>query len=225
MVGTFFNLLALAAATKLVAGAPAPELVTVTVPPFFEPESLSTAVQAAVVGVDSEGHTTYALKQDQVESSSTLAFVTGTLVAGGDPAVADYTISFTSQAVTVLAGFDCGLQSDGAVCSGVAAGGQGPQTAALSVTQLVLDVTGTAAPASATPISGSVNPVSGSATPASGSASPTNGSSSPVNGNSSQPTGNGVSPTQPTGSKPSSAQTLSASAFMLISPLLAYYLL
>ncbi|KAJ7633108.1 hypothetical protein FB45DRAFT_1148581 [Roridomyces roridus] len=197
MVGTFFNLLALAAAAnlKLVAAAPAPELVTVTVPPFFDPQS--TALQAAVVGVDSQGHTTYALKQDEVEGSSTLAFITGTLVAGGDPAVADYTLSFTSQGITALAGFDCGLQSGGIACPGLNDG-----DSSTAVTQLVLDVTGTGAPANATPASGNATP---------------------ANGGSSQATGN--APAQPTRSKPSSAQTLSAWAFMLISPLLAYYLL
>ncbi|KAJ7633105.1 hypothetical protein FB45DRAFT_1027212 [Roridomyces roridus] len=200
MVGTLFNLIALAAVTKLVAAAPAPELVTVTVPQFFNAES--TALQAAVVGVDSNGHTTYALKQDEMEGSSTAAFITGTLVAGGDPAVADYTLSFTSQGLTLVAGFDCNLQSGGAVCTGVDDSAKGPQTATLSVTQLVLDVPGPSASASATPASGST---------------------SPANGSSSQPTGS--APAQPTESKPSSAQTLSASAFMLISPLLTYYLL
>ncbi|KAJ7633109.1 hypothetical protein FB45DRAFT_1058090 [Roridomyces roridus] len=187
MVGTFFNLLALAAATKLVAAAPAPELVTVTVPPqFFDP---AVTFQAAVVGVDSNGHTTYALNQPAVQDGKTVAFATGTLVAGGDPAAADYALSFTSQGATAIAGFDCGPQSGSAVtaaCTLVANGDA--TTATVSLTQFVLDVTGTGAAASATQ----------------------------TNGGSSQPAG---------ASKPSSARTLSASTFMLISPLLAYYLL
>ncbi|KAJ7633110.1 hypothetical protein FB45DRAFT_866568 [Roridomyces roridus] len=207
MVGIFFNLIALAAATKrplslspshlytyadsrsaVVAAAPAPELVTVNIPvPFFN-VAVPTGIQAAVVGVDSNGHTTYALNEIATVGGSPTPVMAGTLVAGGQPEVAD------------IAGFNCGLQNGQAVCTGVDPIRKEIQTTTLAVTQMVLDVTGKAgAPANATPAN--------------------SGSSQPTGNAPAQSTGN--APAQPTESKPSSAQTLSASTFMLISPLLA----
>ncbi|KAJ6477195.1 hypothetical protein C8R47DRAFT_656571 [Mycena vitilis] len=87
-------------------GAATPALVTLAHPPYFiPPETFS----ANILGVDSEGRTTYAIAEDVDLGTGVL---TATLVQGADHAM--YTVS----ADTVTFGFDCALSGKNAICSG-----------------------------------------------------------------------------------------------------------
>ncbi|KAJ7183684.1 hypothetical protein C8R46DRAFT_1209835 [Mycena filopes] len=106
--------------------APAPALVTVAAP-FFNPISATDALPATILGVDAAGRTTYALNQDEVQDNisykTTLAKITGTLVAAAD--YASYTIAADVPGLAITLGFDCSVDGK----SGNAGGSLKPDTA------------------------------------------------------------------------------------------------
>ncbi|KAJ7486561.1 hypothetical protein FB451DRAFT_1534466 [Mycena latifolia] len=147
MLRNFAQILALAAVAKNFAAAlPSPELVTVGAP--FGDDS-TTVLTAHVVGVDSDGRTTYALEQNAMQGSSVLASATGTLVEGSDHVSYTYALNGAGFAITL--GVDCDLKDGNAICS------DGTETATISsLGSWVLDVVSTSAPSgsSATPTAG-----------------------------------------------------------------------
>ncbi|KAJ7685662.1 hypothetical protein DFH06DRAFT_1463648 [Mycena polygramma] len=141
------TLLSLALAVTFTHVTALPATLTLSVPPLFNP--ISTALPAVVLGVDAQRRTTYAVEQDQVEASTTIP-ITGTLVQGADHA--SYTFSFTTAGETVIAGFDCGLQGENAICSDIDTRSNSQvATATISGLQpFVIDVVSTAAPSGST---------------------------------------------------------------------------
>ncbi|KAJ7685666.1 hypothetical protein DFH06DRAFT_1313952 [Mycena polygramma] len=139
MVGTTTLLSMLALAAQFVAASPA--LVTLPAPPGLGSQTLS----ASVVGVDSQGRTTYAVNEDETEGSSTVAHITATLVQGADHAM--FTLSHTSASETIIVGYDCDLKDGNAICSDVESSQPFTTTVALE-SDFVLDVAATAAPSS-----------------------------------------------------------------------------
>ncbi|KAJ7028280.1 hypothetical protein C8F04DRAFT_1291525 [Mycena alexandri] len=153
VLGMFATLSSLASA--------APTEVTLLVPPFFNSEP--APLTATVLGVDAQGRTTYALNQDEMQGSSTLAPVTGgsffdysffsttdyatpkgTMVAAAD--YASYTLAADVPGIAITIGFDCALQNGNAVCTGLDESSK-PATATISSLQpLVVDVIATATP-------------------------------------------------------------------------------
>ncbi|KAJ7155114.1 hypothetical protein C8R46DRAFT_1296348 [Mycena filopes] len=119
----------------------APTEATLTLP-FFNPET--AALPATILGVDAQGRTTYALNQDEMQGSSTLAKVTGTLVAAAD--YASYTLSADVPGIEIEFGFDCALNSGAAVCTGLDESSVAATTTASSLQPIVIDVLATAAP-------------------------------------------------------------------------------
>ncbi|KAJ7030248.1 hypothetical protein C8F04DRAFT_735001 [Mycena alexandri] len=137
VLGTFATLASLASA--------APTEVTLLVPPFFNSEP--APLTATVLGVDAQGRTTYALNQDEMQGSSTLAPVTGTMVAAAD--YASYTLAADVPGIAITIGFDCALQNGNAFCTGLDESSK-PATATISSLQpLVVDVIATATPQAA----------------------------------------------------------------------------
>ncbi|KAF7365757.1 hypothetical protein MVEN_00449500 [Mycena venus] len=179
-------------AAKLVAASPA--IVTLNVPVVGGGDS--SAIPAAILGVDSQGRTTYALNENEMQGSSTIALATATLVEGSD--YFSYTLS-SPPPLEVVIGFDCPLKDGGAVCTGVDDNSQAI-TSTLSLEPLVLDITSTAG--------GGASAGSG----ASASKTPTPGGSASTSAPTSQP------------SKPSSSRRVSASflAVTMIGLSLAY---
>ncbi|KAJ6531158.1 hypothetical protein B0H19DRAFT_1082122 [Mycena capillaripes] len=142
MVRPAFQFFALALAAVCTQEAYAlPAVVTLSVPPFFNP--VSSPLPAVVLGVDSQGRTTYAVEQDQVEGTSTTP-LTATLVEGADHA--SYTFSFTTAHETILAGFDCDLKNGNAICSDVDSASQLETATISTLAPFVIDVVSTAAP-------------------------------------------------------------------------------
>ncbi|KAJ7685664.1 hypothetical protein DFH06DRAFT_1313950 [Mycena polygramma] len=125
------------------------QTLTLSVPPFFNPQS--SPFPAVVLGVDSQGRTTYAVEQDEIDGGSTTP-LTATLVEGPDHIF--YTFSHTAPSEAFTIGFDCGLKNGQAICSGVDSdrrSGLKTETATLSsLAPFVLDVVSTAAPSSHT---------------------------------------------------------------------------
>ncbi|KAJ6616335.1 hypothetical protein B0H10DRAFT_2037579 [Mycena sp. CBHHK59/15] len=80
-----------------------PALITVVAPFGSDP----TPLTAEVLGVDSQGRTTYALQQNEMQGDSTLALITGTLVEGSD--YISYTFSHTSASEMIVVGVNCAL--------------------------------------------------------------------------------------------------------------------
>ncbi|KAJ6578495.1 hypothetical protein B0H19DRAFT_580011 [Mycena capillaripes] len=169
-------------AAKLVVASPAK--VTLNVPVIGGGDS--SAIPAAILGVDSQGRTTYALNEDEMQGSSTLALATATLIEGSD--YFSYTLS-SPQPLEIEIGFDCPLKDGSAICTGVDDNSQAITTT-ISLEPLILDITSTA---------GSGASASQSITPAPGGSAPT---SAPTSDSTSQPS-----------SKPSSSQRVSASFF------------
>ncbi|KAJ6564149.1 hypothetical protein B0H19DRAFT_1067741 [Mycena capillaripes] len=91
------------------------------VAPVFNPESI--ALPAVILGVDSQGRTTYAIEQDEIDAR--------TLVEGADQ--------------TIVLGFDCDLKDGNTICFDTDSNSQ-PVTATIPPTSLVLAVVSTAAP-------------------------------------------------------------------------------
>ncbi|KAJ7486448.1 hypothetical protein FB451DRAFT_1362846 [Mycena latifolia] len=149
MPGKFVQILALAVITiKFAAALPSPELVTVAVP--FGDDGSTSAITAHIIGVDSNGHTTYALEQNEMQGSSVLASATGTLVEGSDHV--SYTYALDASGIAITIGVDCDLKDGKAICS------DATETATVSsLGSWVLDVVSTPAPSgsSATPTAGS----------------------------------------------------------------------
>ncbi|KAJ7042146.1 hypothetical protein C8F04DRAFT_1252130 [Mycena alexandri] len=147
-LGVFATLASLASA--------APTEVTLLVPPFFIPET--APFTATILGVDAQGRTTYALNQDEMQGGSTVAPITGIIVAAAD--YASYTVAAEVPGLAITLGFDCALQRGDAVCTGLDESSK-PATATISSLQpFVVDVIATATPS--TTLSGSATP---SATP------------------------------------------------------------
>ncbi|KAJ7729275.1 hypothetical protein B0H14DRAFT_3000095 [Mycena olivaceomarginata] len=135
-----FQLLSLALAfssfTRDVAAipAPVPAVTTLSVPPLFLP--LSSALPAVVLGVDSQGRTTYAIEQDLVEGTTKTTPLTGTLVQGADHA--GYTFSASADGLQVEAG--------NAICSGLDENSKLATATLSSLEPFAIDVVSTAAP-------------------------------------------------------------------------------
>ncbi|KAJ7908878.1 hypothetical protein B0H13DRAFT_2015713, partial [Mycena leptocephala] len=120
----------------------------VTLPAVFP--SQSGIPNAVVLGVDSQGHTTYGIEQTEIDGTSTIPF-TATMVAGADHA--GFTFSATGDGFTVVAGFDCDLPKNGgagAVCSDMAGSKAETITVSSALPSFVIDVVSTAAPSGAT---------------------------------------------------------------------------
>ncbi|KAJ6531155.1 hypothetical protein B0H19DRAFT_1273371 [Mycena capillaripes] len=148
MVGTALGMLALAVgAVQFVAASPA----LTTLPAPF---SLLGAVSAEVLGVDSQGRTTYALNMDETEGSSTIEFITGTLVQGSDDAF--FTLSHTSVSETIELDYNCAFNAGNAICSGLDSGL--PVTTTIPADAIVLDVAATPAPSGSTPSASGTGP-------------------------------------------------------------------
>ncbi|KAJ6502791.1 hypothetical protein C8R47DRAFT_216074 [Mycena vitilis] len=141
MVGITALLSMLALAGQFVAASPALVTLAAPPPPLHGPGTLS----ATVVGVDSQGRTTYAINEDETEGSSTVALITATLVQGADHAM--FTLSHASAAETIIDGYDCDLKDGNAICSDVESSQPVTATFALE-SDFVLDVAPTAAPLS-----------------------------------------------------------------------------
>ncbi|KAJ6531157.1 hypothetical protein B0H19DRAFT_471445 [Mycena capillaripes] len=154
----FLALLLVAGGAQYVSATPAK--LTVTVLPALNPQS--TAAPAVVLGVDSQGRTTYAVELDEIQGGST-APLTATLVEGSDHV--GFTLSHTAASETIIIGYDCGLKNGKAICSGVDSNSQPGTATASSLGEFVLDVVSTAAPSE--PTSESAAPSSPSDKPSS----------------------------------------------------------
>ncbi|KAJ6513522.1 hypothetical protein DFH09DRAFT_1288257 [Mycena vulgaris] len=197
MRATFLQILSLAAlATQLAVAAPA--LVTVVAP--FGGDS-TTVLSAEVLGVDSDGRTTYALAQNAMQGSSVLVSATGTLVEGSDHV--SYTYALAGDGLTINVGADCALTGGNALC-GVA----GQTVTVSSLGSWVLDVASTASPSAST-----ASPSGSSASPSGSKTSPSGSSSTPTAGaSSSAPTS--APTTQPNSSRRTSTSLLGVLAGM-----------
>ncbi|KAJ6526299.1 hypothetical protein DFH09DRAFT_1182782 [Mycena vulgaris] len=144
MVGLFCGMLALGIAAPFVTAAP--EFITITAPFAIETPSLT----AKVVGVGSQGRTTYALDEPVTLESSTVT-VTATLVKGSDYISYGYSKAIESQ--TVVGGFDCALTGGNAVCTNVYVNTDSPTaTTVTSLGPIVLDIKSSATPAGTVPV-------------------------------------------------------------------------
>ncbi|KAK7044416.1 hypothetical protein R3P38DRAFT_2878630 [Favolaschia claudopus] len=128
--------------------APMPVVTTLAIPaPFSNP--LGSPLPAAVLGVDKEGHTTYAVEQHGIvfdaSTTQTIPF-TATLVEGAS--YASYTLSISAPGIRLDTGFDCSLDQNKneAVCSEFDTKGSLLAVTTPSLTWFVLDVVSTAAP-------------------------------------------------------------------------------
>ncbi|KAJ7772966.1 hypothetical protein DFH07DRAFT_802063 [Mycena maculata] len=136
MFGTALRMLLLTAVVTQFSAA-VPTTVTVVAPFGGEP------LTAEILGVDSQGRTTYVLEQDELEGSSTVALITGTLVEASD--TMSYVLSFASASDTFYIEADCALQGGNGVCTGLDSNSQ-PITTTIPFSTLVLDVISTAVP-------------------------------------------------------------------------------
>ncbi|KAJ3930411.1 MAG: hypothetical protein NXY57DRAFT_962724 [Lentinula lateritia] len=137
--------------------------------PGFDPQPIS----ANIVGVDSNGRTTWDLIPGSVTDDSEGGFIgTVTLVEGSDGAH----LTYADASLSLTLGYDCTFSSGQAICSGVEndEGITFTETEAISSFAVALG-TATAASASATGTGSSSSQVSGSE---SGSAAPTQTGSS-----------------------------------------------
>ncbi|KAJ7367454.1 hypothetical protein DFH08DRAFT_828565 [Mycena albidolilacea] len=147
---TTFQLLSLALAlssfTQDVAAipAPVPAVTTLSVPPLFLP--LSSALPAVVLGVDSQGRTTYAIEQDAVEGTKTTP-LTATLVEGAD--YAGYTFSASAAGFDIELDFECDLKGGQAICSGLDSNSQVATATLSSLDPFIIDIVSTVAPSGA----------------------------------------------------------------------------
>ncbi|KAJ7811604.1 hypothetical protein B0H14DRAFT_3479594 [Mycena olivaceomarginata] len=136
MVGTVLRILALTVgATRFVAASPA--LVTLAAP-----FPASTAFSTDIVGVDSQGRTTYVVHEGNTE------VVTATLVQGSDHAF--FTLSHINAADTLITGYDCALNGGNAICSDVDPVSSKPITTTVFAVSIILDVAATTAAPSGT---------------------------------------------------------------------------
>ncbi|KAJ6531566.1 hypothetical protein DFH09DRAFT_1182792 [Mycena vulgaris] len=141
MVSATFQLLALAAlATQLATAAPAPALVTVLVPLGDE----TTPMTAAVLGVDSQGRTTYAIQDNEMQGTSILASATATLVEASD--YMSYTYSLDGPGINIVLGADCTLNGRTGVCTGLDESSHAATATISSLAAWVLDVPPTGSP-------------------------------------------------------------------------------
>ncbi|KAF8205605.1 hypothetical protein K438DRAFT_1964032 [Mycena galopus ATCC 62051] len=128
-----FLALALAAIIPQITATPTPALLTLPYPLFPQ----SSPAPAVVLGVDSQGHTTYAVEEDEIDYATsggppflptTTIPITGTLVAGADHAA--FTFS-ADDGITLES--DCDYQGGNAVLTFLGS-------------NFVLDVVSTASP-------------------------------------------------------------------------------
>ncbi|KAF8184582.1 hypothetical protein K438DRAFT_1766270 [Mycena galopus ATCC 62051] len=136
----------------------------VTLPAIFPTQNaIPTAV---VLGVDSQGHTTYGFEEthlvvlkDEVLTTVSVPFpaiswlankwtLPVTVVAGSDYAALTYSLEIPSGSLTVVEGVACGLKNGGAVCTN--AGLTDTFTITSMPSGIVLDVVSTAAPSQPT---------------------------------------------------------------------------
>ncbi|KAJ7183690.1 hypothetical protein C8R46DRAFT_1067644 [Mycena filopes] len=169
----------------LTLGATAAPADVTLVAPFFNP--ISTALPATILGVDALGRTTYALNQDAMLGTETIAEITGILVEASD--YVSYTIGASASDLRITVAFECALQRGAAVCTGLDESSH-VATVTAEVETFVVDVLATTtAPlastpsgphASATPTStpGSISPASTAAAAPQSSSSDTKPSAS-----------------------------------------------
>ncbi|KAF7318057.1 hypothetical protein HMN09_00313400 [Mycena chlorophos] len=107
-----------AVALSYVSAAPTPATITVLAP---IPEG---TVTANILGVDSAGHTTYAIEQPVIEGlsnglSSTVTTFTATLVAGSNYASETVSASYSAPGFqfVLVDGAECTITGDSAVCN------------------------------------------------------------------------------------------------------------
>ncbi|KAF7345344.1 hypothetical protein MSAN_01911400 [Mycena sanguinolenta] len=130
----------------MAAVAPANPILTLSVPPVFNADS--TTLPAVILGVDSEGRTTYAVEQDLIETGSTTIPLTATLVEAAD--YASYTFSVSTEGLNLVVGFDCDLENDNAICSGLDDSSQLATATLSSLEPFIIEVVSTAAGVSPT---------------------------------------------------------------------------
>ncbi|KAJ7656383.1 hypothetical protein DFH06DRAFT_1411112 [Mycena polygramma] len=122
-------------ATQFVAASPA--LITLANPPFLFPLN-TDARSAAILGVDAQGRTTYAI-DEYAEGGGTREVLTATLVQGADSA------TFTIGGALAI-GYDCDFSGGSAVCVEVDDSFV-PMTSTMALgSELVLDVPLTGSP-------------------------------------------------------------------------------
>ncbi|KAJ7461647.1 hypothetical protein FB451DRAFT_1562896 [Mycena latifolia] len=131
MVGTFVQILALAAfGTQFAAALPAPALVTVVAP--FSPQT--SILFGEIAGVDTTlGHTTYIVSDTTTLENSTPVVATVTLVEGSD--YLSYTVDVPEASTTAAFGGDCLLRGGAAICGGNAATISSPGSWVIEVAQ------------------------------------------------------------------------------------------
>ncbi|KAJ7817160.1 hypothetical protein B0H14DRAFT_3474795 [Mycena olivaceomarginata] len=126
--------------------APFPAVTTLAVPPFvgdqIDPLDRSSALPAVVLGIDSQGRTTYAFEQDGKIGSTTFP-TTATLVQG-----ADYASYYSASAggFEVDLGMDCDLKGGGANCPVTRSNSPAATLTFTTLKPLVIDVVSTALP-------------------------------------------------------------------------------
>ncbi|KAF8205314.1 hypothetical protein K438DRAFT_1757296 [Mycena galopus ATCC 62051] len=141
--------------------------ITLEVPPVFNSDT--SALAAIVLGVDSQGRTTYAIDDPLIDGSSTVP-LTATLVEGAS--YASYTFSASADGLEIALGFDCDLEGGEAICSGTDSNSQ-LQTATIgSLQPYVLDVVSTATASGSAPTSPPGSGASHSTSQSSGAPSP-----------------------------------------------------
>ncbi|KAF7318084.1 hypothetical protein HMN09_00316300 [Mycena chlorophos] len=186
MISVARTVLLSAVAIGYVSASPAPTVVTV-----FAPIPEGTIRTASILGVDKDGHTTYAIDQPAVEGlsnglSTTVTHFTATLVAGSDYASETLSISYSDPNfnIQLVDGGECTISGGKAICNDGSASTLTTDAAfaTASLTQ-VIDVVGPAASGggSGSGRSGSGNG-NGSGSGGSGSASSTAGGSQPTSG-------------------------------------------
>ncbi|KAJ7461628.1 hypothetical protein FB451DRAFT_1497684 [Mycena latifolia] len=216
MVFVAVQILALVAfATQFITAAPAPELVTLVAgfPAPFPSDSPET-FSASIVGVDSSNaHTTYAVAQpvlsgDGSGASSTIGFVTGTLVEGSD------TVLFTFAGGNIVA---TGLDSASHTVT--------TTIPAASFGSWVLDLPPTGAPGSPAPSQSSGDPAPTQSSGAPSSPAPTQSSGAPSSPAPTQSSDTPSSPAATQSGKTNSAQRTTVASFgTLVGLTLAYQL-
>ncbi|KAJ7461648.1 hypothetical protein FB451DRAFT_486494 [Mycena latifolia] len=143
-----FQILALAAlATQFATAAPAPAPEFVTLLGFGSGDDAPTTFSASIIGVDnSKARTTYALAQNEMQGSSTLALGTATLVEASD--YVSYTYGLDGEGIEVTIGFDFTIEGGNAIATGLDESSR-PFTTSVptaSLGALVVDLPPTGAP-------------------------------------------------------------------------------
>ncbi|KAJ7090090.1 hypothetical protein C8R44DRAFT_892005 [Mycena epipterygia] len=136
-------LVALATQFAAAAPAPAPLFITVTAP-FPPPDNDTLPISASIVGVDAQGHTTYALQQPELQGTSTLASATGTLVEGSD--YVSYTYALDGEGIEITIGLDFSISNGQGIATGLDESSHAATATISSLAAWVLDVPPTGSP-------------------------------------------------------------------------------